>query len=442
MTVNPLLAQFSNEPALVAPEMRDRIEASLNAILQSEQGRKILSAENAGMDDDFWYAPDDWRSCLRPYVVQNGILHIPVKGVLLHNFPWQFGNWATGYDYILRAFLRGCEDYGVRGIALVIDSPGGMVAGCFDAVDKMIAAKQTAKKPVRSFAHEAAYSAAYAIACVGDQIIVSRTGGVGSVGVVTSHLDVSGAMDQLGYKITFIYAGAHKVDGNPYEGLSADVKARIQERIDELYGIFVSSVAANRGLDEQAVRDTEALCFTATQAKSNGFADQIGALDDALAAFAADLSEPSGDEEMSEQKDKPALTQADIDDAVAAANATAAAAQATAVAEAVTGERSRIAAILGSDEAKGREGLANHLAFKTDMSVEDAKAALAESPKAGEEKASGGLKAAMEETGGGTNVGAGADNEDEGGEDSAESTMALVRRAGLACARRPAAQTH
>src|SRR5690606_35412971 len=106
--------------------------------------------------------------------------------------------------------------------------------------------------------------------------------GVGSIGVVTSHVDMSKMMDDIGYKITFIHAGKHKVDGNSYESLKPEVKERIQARINELYDVFVATVARNRGLDEQAVRDTEALTFSPSEAMSKGLADSVGPLDDAV----------------------------------------------------------------------------------------------------------------------------------------------------------------
>ena len=199
---NPLLARFASRPSLVAPEMREWFEGCLTATASHPRAAEMLEA-NAYAEDGFWPAPDDWRAAYRPYVVRDGLLQIPVKGVLLHDFSFALGGWATGYVYIQRAFDRGLADPTVRGIALVCDSPGGHVAGNFDLVDRMFAARGT--KPIRAFAHEAAYSAAYSIASAADQIVVSRTGGVGSIGVVAAHYDVSGAMEQAGVKVTFIY---------------------------------------------------------------------------------------------------------------------------------------------------------------------------------------------------------------------------------------------
>jgi len=377
---NRFAALFAdNEPSLVAPEKQGAFESCLH---QANAIQTRLDADMSAphMIDDFWFADTDWRSAYRPYIVRDGILQIPVKGVLLHDFPWQFGSFATGYDYIWRAFKRGHEDGNVRGVAFVEDSPGGMVAGCFDLVDRVHAFPN--RKPLRAFAQESAYSAAYAVASVADSITVSRTGGVGSIGVVTAHVDVSKMMDEAGFKITFIHFGKHKVDGNPYEALKPEVKERIQARIDELGEVFVSSVARNRGMEADDIRATEALTFTATQAVSNGLADSIGSLDDAIATFVADLSLDEGDEQMSNQDKSTAVDQAAHEAGVTTARAEG---RNEGLKAGAVAERERINAIIGSDEGKARPKAALSAALKTDMTVEQAKAFLGD---LSEEKAS------------------------------------------------------
>lgn len=373
---NPLLARFLGVPALLAPQLRERFESALVAVANHDHGAALLSA-SAATEDGFWPAPDDWRAAYRPYVVRDGILQIPVKGCLLHDFAWAFGSWATGYIYIARALERGLADPMVRAIALIVDSYGGEVAGCFELVDKIYAARSV--KPIRSFAHEYAFSAGYAVASAADHIAMSRTGGVGSIGVVTSHVDVSGQLNQMGLKVTFIFAGKHKVDGNAYEPLPKDVHARIQTRIDALYDVFVASVARNREMDEGAVRATEALDFTANEAVENGLADSIAPLDDAVAAFNTDLSAADDEEGDNAMNDKTqAAGQAAIDTARVEGHT---GGKAEGIKEGASAERTRINAILGSDEAKGRGALANHLAFETEMSADAAKAMLGKAAK-------------------------------------------------------------
>jgi signal peptide peptidase SppA len=349
--------------------------------------------ERAAADDGFWYPPDDSRSRYRPYVVTgDSILQIPVKGVLLHEFPFAFSSWATGYIYIQRAFERGMADPAVKGIALMCDSPGGEVAGCFDMVDKMFAIRD--QKPVWGFAHEAAYSAAYATISISDKIWVSRTGGVGSIGVYTSHVDMSGWLKQQGLAVTLIDApeGGHKVDGNPYQPLPDSVRARIQARIDELYEVFVSSVARNRGMEEQAVRDTQALTFSASQATSNGLADAIGSLDDAVAAFAADLSCEQGDEDMTIQNSATATAEQTAALATARAEGkTEGLAESKTVhaKEGAAAERERISGIVNCEAAKGRGDFALTLALTMpDCTAEQAAVLLAKTPEAAKPDAS------------------------------------------------------
>lgn len=355
-----LLARVTKEPMLIEANAAEVLRAAVAHVATLPADDMAFSGSG-----DFWRGDEH---PYRPYIVRDGVLQIPVQGVLLHRFPYQFGGWATGYDYIEKALERGLGDSSVRGIALVVDSPGGEVAGCFELSDKIYESRGT--KPIRAFSADAAYSAAYALASAADNITVTRSGGTGSVGVVTAHVDYSGALDKMGVKVTFIFAGKHKVDGNAYEALPEEVKARIQNRIDKLYGVFTSTVARNRNIGEDAVRDTQALCYDATDSLEVGFADRIGALDDETARFADELSNTET-EHMTTQNQAPD----------AAANEAAVnAARAEGTKAGAAAERARIVAILGSDAAKERPAAALAAALETDMSAETATAFIAKLP--------------------------------------------------------------
>jgi|GEM_PF-720979 len=438
---NPILAMFAaDQMMLVSPDQRDLMHACLAGLSANKHLDDMMAEATTTTADNFWPEPDSWRAAYRPYVVQDGILHIPVRGMLLHNFPWADGQWATGYEYIERAFKRGCEDFkagNIKGIAFISHSGGGQVAGCWDTVEKMEAMKAESGVPVQAFAHEAAYSAAYGTIAIADKIHVSRSGGVGSIGTVRTHIDWSKANERMGLTYTFVQAGKFKTDGHPDKPLSDSAIKRWEEQITELNEIFVAAVSRNRGLDAQVIRDFEAATFSASQAVSNGLADSVGSLDDALAAYAADLSSTSsGDEQMSTQ-DTAAETQAAIEAAVADANAKAAEAQAKAVASAVAAEKQRVAGITSLDESKGRETLANHLAMNTAMSVDDAKAVLAAAPVAAPTPTepaaeTDALGAAMAATGDGPGVGSDATQPDAAAkEEDGSADLALAAAVGL-----------
>lgn len=368
-----MMAKLVQNPLLLQPGCEDLFTQSIMEMQAHPRFDEAMAA--AAATDDFWDDDDEFMSWLRPYNVQDGVLTIPVHGVLLNKFPYKFGSWVTGYTYIERAFERGMADPEVHTLAFDIDSPGGEVAGNFELVEKI--AEEKEGKTVLAFANDHAYSAAYSLATAADSITMARSGGVGSVGVVTAHMDVSERMEQMGVKVTFIYAGKHKVDGNPYQKLPDAVKDRIQDRIDRIYGEFVALVAENRGMEEQAVRDTEALTFDKSNAVEIGFADKIGSMDKELAALSQAATEM---EHMATKttttpaaEEGGSITQAQMDAAVETAKA-------EGHKDGMAAERQRISGIFGLEEAKNRPAAAK-MAVNAGMTVEDAKAALEAMPE-------------------------------------------------------------
>ncbi|MBR8435210.1 S49 family peptidase [Burkholderia cenocepacia] len=225
---------------------------------------------------------------MRPYEVWEGIARIPIQGTLVHKLgtlhPW---SGMTGYDGIRALLSLAMDDPEVRAIVLDIDSPGGEVAGCFDLTDSIYEAR--GQKPIWSILTESAYSAAYAIASASDRIIVPRTGGTGSVGVICMHVDFSKALSQSGIDVTLIHYGDRKADGNEYSPLSKDARARVQADVDTMGELFVETVARNRSLTAARVRSTQAGTFLGAAGVEVGFADAVMAPDEALASLLVEL---------------------------------------------------------------------------------------------------------------------------------------------------------
>lgn len=224
-------------------------------------------------------------------VTESGIAVVPVLGPLVSRGDWLtalFG--ASEYGAIAEAVRAAAADPVVRGIVLEIDSPGGEVGGLFDLVDGIGAIRQRSTKPLRAVASEAALSAAYAIASVADRLYVTRTGEVGSVGVVAVHVDESAADAMAGLKWTLVHAGARKTDGNPHEPLSPRAATDIQADVDTLYDALVAVVAGNRGFSADAVRSTEAAIYRGERAVEVGLADRVGTVAQAVADLEAVLA--------------------------------------------------------------------------------------------------------------------------------------------------------
>lgn len=412
---NPFLANFIAGESLVSESHSDLVVSYLakaNVEFSSMQSRMerepAMSSDDEPLDDDknFWPKANSWMAQFRPYNVKDGVLRIPVKGVLIANFPYTLFGYITGYEYIQKAWERGQADPEVRAIALDVNSPGGEVSKNFDLVDGMFADK--GKKPVIGIANEHAYSAAYSIISVADKVVVARTGGVGSIGVVTAHVDYSKMLEKAGIKVTFIKAGSHKTDGNPYEPLSASVEARIQARINKIAELFYATVARNRGMDIKDVRATQALTYPADEAIEVGLADSIASWDVAMATFTKDNSKGRLFA-MTKKPDESAAANEPTAQASAEQIASAKAeGKAEGIKEGATTERARVSGILASEEAKTRPTAAMQTALHTDMSVEAASkflAGLPEEPKTTKAVGATAFEKAMA-TGGNPEVGA------------------------------------
>ena len=224
-------------------------------------------------------------------VTPEGIAVIPVFGTLVKRAgDIEAASGLTSYGHLEEQILDAATDPAVRAVLLDIDSPGGEAAGVFDLSDLVYEARSL--KPVWAVADEEAFSGAYAIASAAERLIVPRTGGLGSIGVVALHVDRSARDDMEGFRTTTVYAGARKNDFNPHETLKDGARHTLQTEVDRVYGLFVDTVARNRGLTVDAVRATEAGLFFGEDAVRAGLADEVGTLRDALAALAVTLAEP------------------------------------------------------------------------------------------------------------------------------------------------------
>lgn len=308
------------------------------------------------------------REQSKPFAFAEGFAIIPVHGTLINRFGSSYG-YVTGYNFIRSQHFAAMADDDVKYIIHDHNSFGGEAAGCFELAGQI--AESRGSKPIMAVVDSNCYSASYALASAADKIAVIPSAGVGSVGVVAMHVDMSKMLDRMGVTITFIHSGEHKVDGNPYEALSADVKADIQKGVDKSRAKFVKVVAQNLGLDEKVVYDTEARTYRADDALALGLIHAIAEPQTAMQSLI-----DGDDSDVSDEEAKTTKSTKEQDMTVAAKPEDASVDQA-AVRKA---ERERCAGIMNSEEAKGRSILANHFALNTDMSVEAAREALAVSP--------------------------------------------------------------
>ena len=168
-------------------------------------------------------------------------------------------------------------------ILIRMDSPGGVVSGLNQAVYDMTRAKVANKKPVYVYVDELTCSAAYALACVADEIIIPPSGVAGSIGVISALVDQVAADKAMGLNFVTITSGARKADGHAHVPVSEEAVAEEQRRVAQLAAQFYDIVSRARGLSVARVKGYEAGVFLGKEAVRVGLADQVAGWEELLA---------------------------------------------------------------------------------------------------------------------------------------------------------------
>jgi signal peptide peptidase SppA len=319
----------------------------------------------------------------RESYIRDGVAVVPVVGpIFRYANLFTALSGATSSEELALDITTALENPSVRALVLDINSPGGEVTGTSDLA-KLIAA---ADKPVYGYVGGAAQSGGYWIASAADQIIVSDTSLLGSIGVVMS--GSTPAPDREGgpkrFEIVSSQSPFKRVDPTSDSG-----RAKVQETVDSLAQVFIEAVASNRGVTAAKVISSFGAghSFVGADAVAAGMADSVGTLESVIASLSAGSTTYSfggtaaKERQHMNEKNNP----------TAAAEPTPAAPNVTQIradgrleglTEGRKTERTRISAILSHAEAKDRDGLARTLAFDSDMDAEAAAKILAAAPKA------------------------------------------------------------
>ena len=212
---------------------------------------------------------------------------IPVFGILAHRMNMLTAmSGGTSTEQIAAAFRESMSDPAVGSVLLDVDSPGGNVFGVEELADEIYQAR--GQKPIIAVANATAASAAYWIASQADEVLVTPSGQVGSIGVVAVHVDRSKQAEMLGVRHTLVSAGAHKTDGSDLAPLDDETRAVMQRRVDLYYGAFTRAVARGRGVTLGEVRAGfgEGRVVAAADALKLGMVDGVRAIDGVIARLA------------------------------------------------------------------------------------------------------------------------------------------------------------
>ncbi len=371
----------------------------------------------------------------------DGIAVIPVNGVLMRQMSfWSWFSDSSAYEVLIKD-IWAARKQGAKAAILNLDSVGGEVTGCAELANALRAMSKDF--PLYAYVTGYATSAAYWIASACREIVVAETATLGSIGCMATIQDYSAALKRNGVK-TFKFISSQSPLKNSEPGTEDGDKA-IQATVDALADVFVDAVATNRGVSRDTVLKEfgQGGTFVGKSAVDAGLADAVGSLEELISELATedssaaptatgeiamgsllkkvtaakslnslkiqakakaeeqdqeaedeDLDAEDEDESTAEGEDEDQTAEDEEDDTTAEGEDDVDAEDEDPEAEdeepapasknraKATAEKTRIAAILGHAQAKGRRKLAEHIALNTNLSVKAAANMLRASAKA------------------------------------------------------------
>lgn len=329
---------------------------------------------------------------------------------------------ADGYDRILASVAEAVADGNAAAVLLDVSSPGGVVAGCFEAMDAIAAMTRRAggPKPIIAHVNDQACSAAFGLISQADRIVAAGSSISANIGAMRMHYSLADMLAKQGVKPSLIKSHDLKGGFHPDLPLDAASLALVQAEVSHASSMLVDRVSAARGLTTDAVNALQAGWFIAPVSLGHGLIDEIAGFATTLSALSAGLSPAATAVPASKQETE--MKRSEVLAAMQAANLTAqqqAAVEAELPAEdetedagaegdipaddeiaAAEGDPDPVdpdtdaedaapvdaktaKAILALPEAKGREAQAQQLAFTPGMSTSSARSILAAGARAG-----------------------------------------------------------
>lgn len=185
----------------------------------------------------------------------------------------------TSAQDILKA-IEDTKSNDYDGILLYINSGGGSASSSLRIANAIKKYKEKTNKSVFAYADNA-LSGAYLVASAADKIYADKFSLIGSIGVTASYLEFAGLLER--YNITYreFALGEYKEIGNPLKRLDEEERVILEKKLEKIYNIFVSEVAANRNKSFDEIKNlATGEFFLADEAVEHGLIDGVKSFDE------------------------------------------------------------------------------------------------------------------------------------------------------------------
>ena len=191
------------------------------------------------------------------------------------------GSSALGSTTLIAALRKAADDAKVAAVVMRIDSPGGSAT----ASDLIWRETTRLKKPFIASMGDIAGSGGYYIAMGAQKIFAAPGTLTGSIGVLGGKLVTRGLYDKLGLKTEVIARGANSGSMSSNQPFTPEERKVWIEVLQETYHQFVSKAAEGRKMPFSKVEElAQGRVYTGQTAQKIGLVDELGTLDDAIAA--------------------------------------------------------------------------------------------------------------------------------------------------------------
>lgn len=175
----------------------------------------------------------------------------------------------------------------VAAVVLRVNSGGGS-AQASEQIFQALAAIKARNKPVIVSMGSVAASGGYYISTGADRIIAQPNTLTGSIGVVGGKLALGGLLKSVGVDTYAVGKGKHAGMWSPMTPWTTDERAMILTMMEDVYKVFVGHVATGRKKTYDEIHAiAQGRVWTGADARERGLVDQLGGLEDALAAARA-----------------------------------------------------------------------------------------------------------------------------------------------------------
>jgi protease-4 len=257
-----------------------------DVIFYDEYEGKLATALNSKDDAEINYSYlDDYVKHSNKKTLKSGEGKIAIVFAQGEIFYGEGGPNIIGQGIINEALIKAREDDRVKAIVLRVNSPGGS-ALTSDIIWREVELTKKIKPVVVSMGNVAA-SGGYYIAAGADKIFAEPTTITGSIGVFGMVPNITELANDIGINAEQVGTNKNAVEYSLFEPMQERFKNQVQESIEDTYQTFLHRVSEGRNMTMAQVDSVaQGRVWSGTEALEIGLVDELGNLDDAIAAAA------------------------------------------------------------------------------------------------------------------------------------------------------------